>query len=234
MNALAHCVEALWARDGDPITDVLALEGVRLLHDHLPTAYDTASPGPRGQVQLAACLAGSALGTAGTSIHHALCHLLGGMFDLPHAETHAILLPYAVCFATRDLPETRRRLAGVLGCKPDEVAGGIWDLGARVGTPHGLRTIGLQREQAEQAARVAVERALTSPQPLDHPTARQLLLDAWTGHRPVRRSPRVRERFDVRGAADPPSIVDSVSLSDAEEPELRRRQRTPGRSQRSK
>jgi maleylacetate reductase len=184
MNALAHCVEALWAPDGDPITDLLALEGARLLHDHLAAAYDDAAPGPRGHVQLAACLAGSALGTAGTSIHHALCHLLGGMFDLPHAETHAVVLPYAVDFATQGLPDARQRLGRVLRCQPDEIAGRIWDLGARVGTPHGLRAIGLQRHEAEQAAQLAVDRGLKSPRPLDGPTARQLLLDAWNGDRP--------------------------------------------------
>lgn len=106
LNALAHCAEALWAANADPITDAVALDGARRLRQYLPAAYATDDAATRGHVLIAACLAGLALGTVGTSLHHALCHLLGGTFDAPHAETHAIVLPYAA--ATCSPPSPRR------------------------------------------------------------------------------------------------------------------------------
>lgn len=184
MNALAHCVEALWADEGDPVTDVLALEATRLLAEHLAAAYESDDIGARGQLQLAACLAGNALGTVGTSIHHSLCHLMGGMYDLPHAETHAVVLPYAVAFASAALPEARERLAVALATTANDVDGAIWDLGARVGTPAGLKALGMTREQVSAAARAAVDRELKSPRPLDLPAVEGLLADAWAGARP--------------------------------------------------
>jgi maleylacetate reductase len=83
LNALAHCAEALWAASADPVTDAIALDGAKRLRQHLPAAYASDHPAARGEVLIAACLAGMALGTVGTSLHHALCHLLGGMFDAP-------------------------------------------------------------------------------------------------------------------------------------------------------
>ena len=111
LNALAHCAEALWAANADPITDAIALDGAAPPPPAPGAAYATEDPAARGHVLIAACLAGMALGTVGTSLHHALCHLLGGMFDTPHAETHAIMLPYAVSYLQPAVPEAARRLA---------------------------------------------------------------------------------------------------------------------------
>ena len=93
-NALAHCVEATWTDKANPITDVTAVEGARALREGLlqvlenPTDLDA-----RGNLLYGASLAGSAMASAGTGIHHKLCHLLGGTYNLPHAETHAAVLP---------------------------------------------------------------------------------------------------------------------------------------------
>jgi len=187
LNALAHCVEALWAPARDPLTDVLALEGARLLARHLPAAYDAADPDARGAVLLAACIAGHALGTVGTSIHHGLCHLLGGMFDLPHAETHAVVLPHAVDLVLAGEPAARARVAHALGADEDDVPGAIWDLGASVGTPYGLRALGLEHDQALRASAAAADRRLGTPAgPIDQRAAERLVLAAWAGDRPGR------------------------------------------------
>lgn len=184
MNALAHCVEALWAPAADPVTDVIALEGARLLVAHLEPAYRDGDVGSRAEVLLAASLAGNALGTVGTSLHHALCHLLGGMFDLPHAETHAIVLPHAVAYVLPVVPGARRRLAAAFGVGVTDVADTIWELGTAVGTPDGLKEIGLSHDQLPAAARAAVDKRLNSPRPLNEPAAKRLLEDAWAGRRP--------------------------------------------------
>jgi maleylacetate reductase len=128
LNALAHCAEALWAANADPITDAVALDGARRLRHYLPAAYATDDAAARGHVLIAACLAGMALGTVGTSLHHALCHLLGGMFDAPHAETHAIVLPYAVSYLQPAVPEAARRLAQAVEVAERDLAGvsGRW------------------------------------------------------------------------------------------------------------
>src|ERR1700722_554857 len=184
MNALAHCAEALWAPDPDPITDALALDGARRINRHLRSAYREADVTARGQVLIAACLAGTALGTVGTSIHHALCHLLGGMYDTPHALTHAIVLPYAVKFVRPAVPAAVARLAAAMGTVSEELPAAIWSLGRSVGTPQGLRAIGITESQVEHAVDAALAKGLTSPRPLNHSLAHRLIEAAWRGMSP--------------------------------------------------
>ena len=129
-------------------------------------AYREPDSASRGQVMIASCLAGIALGTVGTSIHHALCHSLGGMYDTPHALTHAIVLPYAVEFVRPAVPRAIERLAAAMGTVPDELPEAIWSLGRTVGTPQGLRAIGLTESEVERAANAALHRGLRSPRPL--------------------------------------------------------------------
>jgi maleylacetate reductase len=184
MNALAHCAEALWAPQPDPITDALALDGARRLRRGLHGAYHEPDSAARGQVMIASCLAGIALGTVGTSIHHALCHLLGGMYGTPHALTHAIVLPYAVKFVRPAVPRAVERLATAMGTVPDELPDAIWSLGRTVGTPQGLRAIGLTESEVEQAAEAALAKGLRSPRPLNRSLIHRLLEGAWRGMSP--------------------------------------------------
>jgi maleylacetate reductase len=184
LNALAHCAEALWAANRDPVNDAIALDGARRIHEYLPDAYAGVDLGARGQVLLAASMAGTALATAGTSLHHALCHLLGGMFDAPHAVTHAILLPYVIGFLRPAIGGPLRRLAASLDVPAGQVEREIWALAQSVGTPRGLRAIGLDESRIEQAALAAVSKRLPSPR---YVTARELgtwLSAAWTGEPP--------------------------------------------------
>jgi maleylacetate reductase len=184
LNALAHCAEALWAANADPITDAVALDGARRLKRYLPAAYASDDPAVRGHVLIAAGQAGLALGTVGTSLHHALCHLLGGMFDTPHAETHAIMLPYVVSYLKPAVPEAARRLAQALDTTEDDLAVSIWSLAQSVGTPAGLRSIGIREEQVTAITRAALERNLPSPRPLEYDPLHAALHAAWTGQPP--------------------------------------------------
>jgi maleylacetate reductase len=185
LNALAHCAEALWAPNADPVTDAIALDGARRLRQHLPGAYATDDPAARGEVLIAACLAGTALGTVGTSLHHALCHLLGGMFDAPHAETHAILLPYAVSYLQPAVPGAARRLAQAMNASEHALARNIWELGRSVGTPAGLRSVGIREEQIPLLTQAALDRQLSSPRPLEYGPLRDALHAAWSGQPPL-------------------------------------------------
>jgi maleylacetate reductase len=184
LNALAHCAEALWAASADPVTDAIALDGARRLRQHLPAAYASDHLAARGEVLIAACLAGMALGTVGTSLHHALCHLLGGMFDAPHAETHAILLPYAVRYLQPAVPDAARRLARAMDTSEHTLAGSIWELGRSVGTPLGLRSVGIREDQLPALTKAALARRLSSPRPLEYDNLYQALHAAWAGEPP--------------------------------------------------
>ncbi len=185
MNALANCAEALWGPRTDPITETLALEGVRRLNRHLRNAYREPDTASRGQVLIASGLAGIAVATAGTSIHHAICGLLGDMFDTPPAVTHAIVLPYAVKFVRPAVPQAIERLAAAMGSASDELPTKIWSLGRSVGTPQGLRAVGITESQAEQAAEAVLAKGVTSPRPLNCSLVRRILDGAWRGLSPV-------------------------------------------------
>lgn len=185
LNALAHCAEALWAADADPVTDAIALDGASRIHQHLTTAYSTEDPAARGHVLIAACLAGIALGTVGTSLHHALCHLLGGMFDTPHAETHAIMLPYVTSYLQPAVLATASRLARAMDVDEDALAASIWSLGQSVGAPEGLRSIGISEEQIPAITRGALARKLPSPRSLEYDGLYESLRAAWAGAPPA-------------------------------------------------
>jgi maleylacetate reductase len=184
MNALAHCVEAPYASLADPLTTLTSLEGARLIAGSLVAATQQADPAARRGLLWASCLAGRAFGTAGGSLHHSLCHLLGGAADLPHAPTHAIVLPQVVAFLAPVLSGVLPALAESLGTDTDDVAGAIWDLGAAAGTPAGLRALGLPAEQLPRLARALTDRNPPSPRRLSDEDARLLLAAAWRGERP--------------------------------------------------
>jgi maleylacetate reductase len=183
MNALAHCVEALYAPGANPVTALLASEGARVLARGLPVAVsDPADLAARSDALLGAWLAGSALAAAGVGIHHQLCHLLGGAYRLPHAELHAVVLPHAVHFVAPAARPQLARLAGGLGT--DDVAGGIWDLGRRLGTPASLAELGLAEAELDRAAELAVAKVVQTPRRAGVSELRGLLEDAWQGRRP--------------------------------------------------
>src|SRR6185369_5308698 len=97
LNALAHAVEARYAPDANPMTDLLAAEATRLLTSALPRiAADPSDVDARTDALRGAWLAGTCLDAVQMGLHHRLCHHLGGKFGLPHAETHAVLLPYVM------------------------------------------------------------------------------------------------------------------------------------------
>jgi maleylacetate reductase len=183
MNALAHCVEATYAPGANPVTSLLAEEGTRALARGLPVAVaDPADLAARTDAMLGAWLAGAAMAAAGVGIHHQLCHLLGGAYRLPHAELHAVVLPHAVAFVAPAARPQLARLAGALGV--EEVPGGIWDLGRRLGTPASLAELGLAETELDRAAEQAVARVVQAPRRAGVSELRALLGAAWQGRRP--------------------------------------------------
>jgi maleylacetate reductase len=153
MNAVAHCVEALWAAGATPLTDIAASEGLRLLAQGVRASLTAPrDPDARATALTGAWLAGEAF-AAGGALHHKLCHVLGGMFDLPHAELHAALLPYTAAFLLPAAPEAGRRIAVALDA--DDPAAAITALARDLGTPRSLAALGLTEDDAVRAAAVA-------------------------------------------------------------------------------
>jgi maleylacetate reductase len=180
-NAIAHCVEAVWTTKADPITETTAVEGVRALVTGLrqilqaPTDLDA-----RGHLLYGACLAGSALATAGTGLHHKLCHLLGGTYNLPHAETHAAVLPQVTRVNAPAVPRAKARLEDAL--QTDELASGLYDLFSAADVPMSLRELGLSHDQVGEAAHAFQSTA--NPVPVSEELVQEILTRAWAGTRP--------------------------------------------------
>lgn len=184
MNAAAHCVEALYAADGSPVTAVLAEEGLRALVSALPRVVaDPANLDARGDALYGAWLAGSVLGIAGMGVHHKVCHVLGGSYDLPHGGVHSAVLPYATAFNAPYVAEAMVRAGRALGSA--DPAGALWDLAASIGAPTSLAAVGFRRADADEAAALVAAAAPDNPRPVDAGGVRELLLAAYDGHRPL-------------------------------------------------
>ncbi|MEP7203003.1 MAG: maleylacetate reductase [Ilumatobacteraceae bacterium] len=189
-NALAHSVEALYAPGNNPVTSALALEGVRAIHDALPTVME--SPGDveaRGTLLYGAYLSGVALGTTSTGLHHKLCHVLGGRFNLVHADAHSVILPHAIAFNAPALPEEMSRLAAALGDPGGNPASALWDLAVASHVPTRLADLSgddglLKREELPGAAHAAAAQITVNPRPVSEADLLELLERAYEGARP--------------------------------------------------
>ena len=184
MNAIAHCVEALYAPDGNPIVSLMAAEGIRALARSLPTVVgEPANLDARTEALYGAWLAGISLGSTSMGIHHKLCHTLGGTFNLPHADVHTVVLPHATAYNRDAAPEAMRRIADALGAK--DAAQGIYDLIVRIGAPVALEAIGMPHDGLDKAAKLATEPPYYNPRPIDYSGVRELLEHAYHGTRPT-------------------------------------------------
>jgi alcohol dehydrogenase class IV len=184
MNAMAHCVEALYAQDANPIISLLAIEGIRALARSLPLVVgEPNNLESRADALYGAWLGGTVLGAVGMALHHKLCHTLGGSFNLPHAEVHTVILPYATAYNQEAVPEAMRAVAEALGSK--SAAQGIYDLSVRIGAPIALKDIGMPLDGLDRAAEIATQNPYYNPRPVEYSEVRKLLEDAYYGNRPA-------------------------------------------------
>lgn len=179
LNAMAHAVEALYAAGGNPIIDSLALQGIAALRDALPRiAAAPADPDGRHGALFGAWLCGACLGSVGMGLHHKLCHTLGGSFGLPHAETHAVILPHALAYNVPAITPVMARLRGVLG---DDPARALQDMAQTLGAPTTLRDLGMPQDGLDRAADLAMSAQYPNPRPLERGAIRRMLDRAWHG-----------------------------------------------------
>jgi alcohol dehydrogenase class IV len=183
MNAIAHAVEALYSHEGNPIISLMAEEGIRAMASALPKILEQPrDSNARGDALYGAWLCGIALGSAGMALHHKLCHVLGGSFNLPHAETHSIVLPHAVRYNHAAAPEAMARIETALGA--EDAAAGIFDLEKKLGLPLRLADIGMKEADLERAARIATEAPYPNPRKVEYAPVLELLRNAHEGRRP--------------------------------------------------
>jgi maleylacetate reductase len=183
MNAMAHAVEALYARDRNPVTSLMAEEGIRSLARALPGIVDDPQDrAARADALYGAWLCGACLGAVGMALHHKLCHVLGGAFDLPHAETHTIILPHAVAYNASAAPDVMERIARALGTA--DAAQGLFNLAGRLGAQQALRDIGMPADGIGQTVKAAMAAPYWNPRPIEEDGLRALLARAWNGDPP--------------------------------------------------
>lgn len=184
INAIAHAVEALYAQDRNPIVSLMAEEGIAALGRALPAIKaDPRDRTARSDALYGAWLCGTCLGLVGMALHHKLCHVLGGSFDLPHAETHTVVLPHALAYNRPAVPEAAARVARALGA--GDGARALFDLAGTLGAPRALRDLGMPEEGIDRAAGLAVENPYWNPRPLERGAIRALIARAWAGEPPA-------------------------------------------------
>lgn len=183
MNAIAHCVEALYAPDANPLSSWMAEEGIRALSQSLPVIVESPADIPaRTRALYGAWLGGAALGGVQMGLHHKLCHTLGGAFSLPHAETHAVLLPYTAEYNATAAAEAMAVVTRALGNSSAPRA--LFDLGRRIGAPASLEQLGIHASDLERAASLAVDRPYPNPRPVTREGVLALLRKAFEGDPP--------------------------------------------------
>ncbi|MBL8345444.1 MAG: maleylacetate reductase [Rubrivivax sp.] len=198
LNAIAHAAEGLYAHDGNPIVALMAEEGIRASAAALPALQrDPRDLAARASALQGAWLCGIVLGSVAMGLHHKLCHTLGGTFNLPHAETHAVVLPHAMAYNAAMAPEAMERVARALAAagalSPDsagavaaaEVPRALQALAARHGAPTSLRRLGMPESGVDRAADLAVTNQYPNPRPLERAALRALIQRAFDGAPPA-------------------------------------------------
>ncbi|AFT86035.1 maleylacetate reductase [Paraburkholderia phenoliruptrix] len=187
VNAIAHAVEALYAEDANPIISLMAQESIRALGAALPAIVckpDDADA--RSRALYGAWLAGTCLGTVGMALHHKLCHTLGGTFNLPHAQTHAAMLPHTSHYNHEAASDALTRVAQALGGQHASQAGPLlYGLNRALSIPVSLAEIGMPEAGLDEAAEVACRNPYANPRAIERDAILALLQRAWQGTAPA-------------------------------------------------
>lgn len=183
INAMAHAIEGLYSQQANPIISLIAEEGIRALAASLPKIItDPLDHAARSDALYGAWLCGTTLGAVGMAIHHKLCHSLGGTFDLPHAQTHTVILPHALAYNARYIPDALARVERAMATANAPLA--LQDLARTLGAPTSLRELGMPKEGLERIIELTFQNRYWNPAPLEQDRLRLLLERAWEGGRP--------------------------------------------------
>lgn len=183
LNAMAHAVEALYAQNRNPVTSLMAEEGIAAFARSLPTIVQSPKDvEARSDALYGAWLCGICLASAGMALHHKLCHVLGGAFDLPHAETHAVMLPHTAAYNSVAAADAMQRVARALGS--NDAATGLWQLSGTLKAPRSLKELGMPESGIDRATDLAMKNPYWNPRPLQAEAIHALIGRAWAGEAP--------------------------------------------------
>lgn len=169
INAIAHAAEGLYAPDASPVVSLMAREGIRALTTALPAITERPDDGDaRADALYGAWLCGAVLGATTMGLHHKLCHALGGTLNLPHSETHTVVLPHVLAYNDAHEPD------------------GLWELEGRLGAPRSLRELGMAEGDIDRIAEQVASATFANPRPVTRDGVRDLLRVAWAGTQPER------------------------------------------------
>src|SRR5690625_335425 len=184
LNGIAHGVDSLWAPNANPFNTVLAIESVGALADGIrKIRQEPDNLEARTDALYGTYLAGVAFAAAGSGMHHKICHVLGGMYDLPHAQTHSVILPYVLAFNSGHIPAIEQRLADVLSA-PSALEG-LEELRSELSAPRALHDYGFAPDMIPRVVD-AVLKAVpeNNPRPVTAPDITRLLELASEGGDP--------------------------------------------------
>ena len=185
LNALAHCVDSLWAPNASPVNAAFAAEGIRALAAGLPAVVaEPSGIEGREQALYAAYMSAVAFSSAGSALHHKICHVLGGKYNLPHAQTHATVLPYVLAFNGPAAPEASARIAAAFGSLT--ALDGLQALRTALNAPRALRDYGLTQADIPAAAEAILPSVPPgNPRTVTAADLERLLTAAWAGTDPA-------------------------------------------------
>lgn len=185
LNAMAHCVDSLWAPKANPINRALGLESARALSTALRGLVGDGGQAAREQALYGCYLSGVAFASAGSGMHHKICHVLGGTFNLPHAETHSVVLRYVAALNLPAVPEVAEALAQALGA--EDAIDELNRLYGEVGAPVSLSELGMPEEGIPEAVdRVLAAVPAGNPTEATRDNITALLTAAFHGDDPAR------------------------------------------------
>lgn len=183
INAIAHSVEGLYTQERNPIISIVAREGIAALARALPVIHERPDDKEaRSDALYGAWACGTVLGAVGMALHHKICHVLGGSFDMPHAETHTVILPHATAYNERAVARELAPVAEIF--EAESAASGLWAFAKRLDAPMTLAELGMKESDLDRAVEIMMNNPYWNPQPLDARDLRGLLDDAFFGRAP--------------------------------------------------
>jgi maleylacetate reductase len=182
LNAIAHGVEALYAPDANPVVAQMAASSFPMFKNALPVLLNNPHDlDARAQMLEAAWYCSTALGYVSMALHHKLCHVLGGSFGMPHAETHAVMIPHVTAFNAVAVGASFEPVRAVFGASP---GAGLHDFAQACGAPMSLKALGFDAANLDRAADIAMQNSYANPRVFDRAAIRALLENAYDGIRP--------------------------------------------------
>jgi maleylacetate reductase len=181
VNAIAHAIEGMYAPNANPLTHAIAETGVLNLVEGLERRYEQRSTDADAKCLTGAWLCGEVLAQVGMGLHHRMCHVLGGTYNLPHAATHTVMLPYSVEFNFSFAPALSALSHLFAGAS---LAQGLATFSRRLGAPSSLRELGFRHADITRAAQLALATPLNNPRPVAQSDVEQILTKALSGALP--------------------------------------------------